>query len=311
MVELIKVGMIGYNEGNGHPYSFSAILNGYNREEMELSSFPTIAKYLSLKSSEDFGVGNLKVTHVWCPEIETSKSIAKCCNIGEIASNYVDLLGKVDCVIIARDDANSHYSIAKMFLENEIPVFIDKPLCTNLQDLKFFEKYLLNGLLMSCSGLRYFPPLVNKLNDQAFIDDVVWSHNVSILDWYKYGIHVLEGAITVMGNDIEWVQNIGEDGNDIVRIQCFSGKFSIIQVNTNTAFVLKSTFYSKRDSYMQFDYNDNFASFKGLLVEFNNQITTKMPSIKPEETITIIKTMIASEVSKERQGVKIYLNELT
>jgi len=26
---MIKIGMIGLSEGNGHPYSFSAIINGY------------------------------------------------------------------------------------------------------------------------------------------------------------------------------------------------------------------------------------------------------------------------------------------
>ena len=29
---MIKLGIIGFSKNNGHPYSFSAIINGYDRE---------------------------------------------------------------------------------------------------------------------------------------------------------------------------------------------------------------------------------------------------------------------------------------
>jgi len=32
--KILKIGMIGYNDGNGHPYSYSAIFNGYNKKEL-------------------------------------------------------------------------------------------------------------------------------------------------------------------------------------------------------------------------------------------------------------------------------------
>ena len=31
----LKLGVIGLSEGNGHPYSWSAIFNGYDSVEME------------------------------------------------------------------------------------------------------------------------------------------------------------------------------------------------------------------------------------------------------------------------------------
>ena len=31
----IKIGILGYTEGNGHPYSWSAMFNGYDKEIME------------------------------------------------------------------------------------------------------------------------------------------------------------------------------------------------------------------------------------------------------------------------------------
>ena len=41
-VKKIKLGIIGMSDGNGHPYSWSAIFNGYNRDEMQKCTFPVI-----------------------------------------------------------------------------------------------------------------------------------------------------------------------------------------------------------------------------------------------------------------------------
>ena len=42
MRKILKIGMIGYNEGNGHPYSYSAIFNGYNRITKKFLSYNKI-----------------------------------------------------------------------------------------------------------------------------------------------------------------------------------------------------------------------------------------------------------------------------
>ena len=30
---MVKLGIIGFSKGNGHPFSFSSILNGFNEDE--------------------------------------------------------------------------------------------------------------------------------------------------------------------------------------------------------------------------------------------------------------------------------------
>ena len=41
---------------------------------------------------------------------------------------------EIDCVIIA-SSTNSHYEIAKILLKNNIPILVEKPLCTNIQEM--------------------------------------------------------------------------------------------------------------------------------------------------------------------------------
>jgi hypothetical protein len=310
VVNEVKVGMIGYNEGNGHPFSFSAILNGYDPIKIEKCPYAAIPVYLSKRPKSDFGVENLKVTHVWCPDPEIANLIAECTYIPNVVGDYKEMLDQVDAIIIARDDYGSHLSISKYFLENDIPVFIDKPLCNKLNEMEFYMPYLNNGMLMSCSGLRYLPALVNHFENPEKINDVLWSHNISILDWFKYGIHVLESIMPIMGSDVEWVENTGELGNDLVRIQYSSGKFSLINVNVHTGFIIRSSFYTVSGNHFQVDYNDNFSCFKSVLTNFSQQLKTRVPAINPEETLIIIKTLCAAERSRNEGGRRIHLNEL-
>ena len=43
----LKIGIIGSSPGNGHPYSWSAIINGYDEKHMKMCPFPVIPKYLA------------------------------------------------------------------------------------------------------------------------------------------------------------------------------------------------------------------------------------------------------------------------
>src|SRR5690554_2257137 len=42
----IRLGVIGLSDGNGHPYSWSAIVNGYDPVAMQACEFPVIPEYL-------------------------------------------------------------------------------------------------------------------------------------------------------------------------------------------------------------------------------------------------------------------------
>ena len=45
---MINIGIIGLNEGNGHPISFSCIINGYDDAELKKVGWDVIYKYISI-----------------------------------------------------------------------------------------------------------------------------------------------------------------------------------------------------------------------------------------------------------------------
>lgn len=310
MVKQKNVGLIGYSEGNGHPYSFSAIINGYDKEKMDASPYPGIADYLSVRTPDEFGIGDLKVTHVWAPDRNIATNIAECTNIPQVSNQYTDMMEEIDVVLILRDDAASHREIAAPFLENGKTVFMDKPLCDNMEDLEFFRPWLEKGKLMSCSGFRYYPSIVNKVNGTLKRENVVFSHSISIIDWFRYGIHVLEGITPIMGTDVQWVQDVGEPNNHIVRIQYADGKYALIQVNTDLGFILRSSFYTNSSEHITINYDDNFSCFRGVLKAFHKQVTTGKPAIDPNETETIIRILMAADRSLSEGGVRVELDLL-
>ncbi|HPO36914.1 MAG TPA: oxidoreductase, partial [Kiritimatiellia bacterium] len=100
----IRLGVIGMTEGNGHPYSWSAILNGYDRTRMTAECpFPGIPGYLNLQPPEAFGIAGARVTHVFCDARSDAEHVAALSQIPHVAETPEALIGAVDAVLIATD----------------------------------------------------------------------------------------------------------------------------------------------------------------------------------------------------------------
>ena len=84
MVEPIKLGIIGINEGNGHPFSFSAIINGFDHEGMKNSGWDVIYDYLKIRDASEFGFDNVQVTHAWTQDPEQTRKLARASKIPNI-----------------------------------------------------------------------------------------------------------------------------------------------------------------------------------------------------------------------------------
>ena len=80
------------NKGNGHPYSFSAIFNGYNQEAINECPYSAIKQYLPAYHRNKKIIPDANVTHIWPQNREISESIARFSRIPNIVGHYVDIL---------------------------------------------------------------------------------------------------------------------------------------------------------------------------------------------------------------------------
>ena len=115
--DAIRLGIIGMTEGNGHPYSWSAIFNGYDREAMTRECpFAGIPAYLNKETADKLRIIGANVTHIFCGRRQDAEHVAKCSLIPRIVDKPESMIGKVDAVIIATDIGGEHVERARPFL---------------------------------------------------------------------------------------------------------------------------------------------------------------------------------------------------
>ena len=174
------------SEGNGHPFSFSAIVNGYSEPDLAASGWPMIHDYVRRRDRSEFGIDGLRVTHAWTQDDRTTELLCRACLIEHAVSEPGEMIGRVDAVIIARDDYESHCAMAVPFLEAGLSVFVDKPLALDAHELKSLIPYLESGRLMSCSAMRYALELDGVRAGLKEYGDMKLVRGAIVSSWEKY-----------------------------------------------------------------------------------------------------------------------------
>ncbi len=82
----------------------------------------------------DQAVPGATVSHVWGESDEFARKAAREGEIPCIVRDAVEMIGHVDAVVVDHRDGKHHATAAKLFLEAGLPVFIDKPFCTDLAE---------------------------------------------------------------------------------------------------------------------------------------------------------------------------------
>lgn len=264
---MIKIGIIGISEENGHPYSFSAIFNGYDKEEMKNSDWPNIFNYLEREPKKNFGISGAKVTHVWTQNVHQSLKIAKCSKIPFVCDQYEDMIPHVDAVIIARDDWKSHLSISKVFLESGKHVLIDKPLSLSAKECLYFKEFINDGKLISFSSLRFSPELDQLKSKFSSFGKLRLIRGIAPKNWERYAIHLLDGIAGVTHfTPYRTIKNMCT--HESVTLETNEG--FLIELNCLGSIkypMLQLEFFS-HENYYKANCLDAFTSFKRLLNYF-------------------------------------------
>jgi hypothetical protein len=197
----LRLGLLGVSEGNGHPYSWGAIFNGYDEVEMAGCPFPAIPRYLSEHRFPEEAIADALVTHVWTQDGSTSRQIAAACRIEHVVSDPGEMLGEVDAVLLARDDAERHEELAGPFLDAGLPIYIDKPLATNRAAARrLFARQTVEGQLFTCSALRYAAELRLDPAAREAIGPIRQVLAGAPKRWSRYAVHLIEPTLGLLGD---------------------------------------------------------------------------------------------------------------
>ena len=306
---MIKLGVMGLSEGNGHPYSWSAIINGgYNEKAMADCGYAGIPLYLRANRAT-LGIEDAVVTHIWTQDRKISEHIAKASLIDNVVDNVEDMLGKVDAVLLARDDSENHKQMARPFIEADVPVFIDKPLAITTEDLDYFVKQYTSGkFIMSCSSMRYACENGAVRPDIASLGQIQLATAVGKKDWVKYGVHMLEGLFALLDDpEAKNVRHIGQkSGKDIVYIEFETGLLATVHLFYDIAPAFQVSIFGI-DGWRMVEYKNWYAMFRDNLIEFVRSVQQGKPRLDFAKTENIIRTLIAAKESLAQGGKTIKL----
>ncbi len=197
-----------------------------------------------------------------------------------------------------------------------MPIYIDKVLAHTLADYHHIlaaagEHYP----LMAGSSSRFTTAVrqARQAIDPATIRSV---HGISCVNWIRYANHLLDGIAVLFGADFKTVQNIGEDGCDVVRLVYRNGLNVVLEIVDGVALPIEFTCYQKtggKHIRVPFaDEGDKFESyfwgFHGMLEAFTRMVQTGQRPAWHAETLAVSRAVIAGELSKQRGGLKIDLD---
>ncbi len=191
----LNLGVIGISSGNGHPFSWSAICNGYSPEEMAKCPFPVIPKYLSKQKWPDDMISNASVKGVWTQSQDISKSIASASLIDNVYLSLEELVEKSEAILLARDDAENHFKHSSFALKAKKPIFIDKPIALSMKDLNaLYDLSFSPNQIFSCSSMSFCPSF-SKLSDCFENEDITSIKLSTPKRWERYAVHLIDPLI--------------------------------------------------------------------------------------------------------------------
>lgn len=307
---MIRLAMVGTSPENGHPYSWSAIINGYDPKLIRRIPYPWICKYLSEVDIGRERVRDAVVSHIWSWNREEAENVARTCFIPNVVDDYRDLLNQIDAVILPYDDSGTHYELSYPFLSKGIPVLVDKPLADNLKDAYAFKQLVgARPILMSCSALRFSQQVKSLKESVESLGTPLLSYGISRRQWMKYGIHLVEICFAILGGGVESVRNVGVRGKDIVILRYPDGKEAILMVYENLGRILHFGICGTERMH-SFSPRDWFYMFRETLMTFVKMVQTGKSLIKLDETIEIIRVLVGAEISQHEGQRIVYLDEL-
>jgi hypothetical protein len=287
-----KLGIVGLSEGNGHPFSWSAIFNGYDQKFEKNCNFPVIPKYLSQQQWPNSKIQNASVDGIWTQSQKISKDVAQFSCIPKIFTNLDKLIDSYDYILLARDDCQNHLRFSQRALRRSKHVYIDKPIAINRNGLN--QIYSLcndESLIFSCSAISFCPStwkLQEALLDHA-VERIVLSSPKS---WDKYAVHLVDPFFTVL-NKLQ-VRNYSLDLKNIISFDAKAGAFSLTfelglpfrksnielifeTTGRDTGFIGFSAYQSIYDNscYLSSHHSDSFSCFKKALECFIARIDSK------------------------------------
>jgi hypothetical protein len=272
-----------------------------------------IPEYLNKEDPDTLTIPGASVTHICCTgegEFE-AEHVARCSLIPNVVEKPEDVIGKVDAVIIATDIGSEHAKRAAPFIEAGLPIFVDKPMVDNSEDLRVFNSWIAEGRpILSSSSMRYCKEFHPYRLSTSNLGDLRYVSITTAKKWETYGIHALEAVYPITGPGYISGVNTGSRDQNVVHFKHEKGIDVVCVASKDMygGFGLLTLAGTKGS--VQLGTMDSFYSFKSQLESFVDYLRTGIRPFPYEETEELMRMVIAGTWSREQGGTEIMLKNI-
>ena len=284
----LRLGIIGSD--NSHAEAFAALLN---------------------KDQDPNGrhVPGAKITHICGERSERTQYIAETYEIPHIVASPEDMMDQVDGVLCLWRHGSRHVDMAP-FLARGMPMFIDKPFTTRVEDAQKLLDAAEQGntVLTSFSCLRYEPGFVEFASGIRDPDEKIlggWlcgpaDRNSEYDGIFAYGVHTVEMLLTLWGEVPASVYAQGEAGMVHTFCRFTDGRrISLLWVEKGKAAFQAAVFGEKRMRYVEVKTDAlYYEGLKVILEMFRRRV---MP-LSPKQLLEPVRLLCAIQTSLQTQA---------
>lgn len=257
---------------------------------MEDCGFPVIPRYLEQQAFPAAAIGEARVTHVWAAEPAVARHIAQAGLIEHVVDDYRAMIGSIDALLLARDDAETHDLFAAPFLEAGIPVYIDKPLALSLADAnRILARQQYPGQVFSCSALKYASELQLSEQERQQIGKIRLVQATVPKDWEKYAMHAIDPILLLAAPRGPIVDT------QVVRhadITCVTVRYEdglVVQVTASGAVVAPIAIrFHGEAGWIGKTFSDSFSAFRAALYDFVQGVIHRDVRSSPESMLAAV-----------------------
>jgi len=308
----LRFAMLGMTPGNGHPYSWSAIINGYDPAAMAACPYAAIPGYLNAQPLAEVRVPGARVTHLWTDNPAEAPPVARASLIGRVVARAEDVIGEVDAVFVASGDGFDHVRRARPFVEAGLPVFVDKPMALTVEGLQTFVDWRKRGArILSSSGMRYAPALDPLLADRSRLGELRWISSLMCKDWENYGVHALEPVFRLLGPGFVSVRLESQPGFETAHLLHRTGVQVTLPVIADGFATFGAVHLAGTGGQVALQLSDTYTAFRRQLVAFIDFVRAGGVDPYPfAETLEIMAVIIAGVRSRAGGGRRVEVAEV-
>lgn len=179
----------------------------------------------------------MEVKYVWGETEAFAQNAMEKGNIPNMVKEPIEMLGKIDALIVDHRHAQYHLEPAIPFIEEKIPTFIDKPFCYRAKEGKeFLQLARKTGTpVTSYSSVAHSAAtfdLKEQVRNMEGITQVIRTGPADFTSQYGgiffYGVHIVQPLLYIFGEDVERVRvsRNGSYGNATLKFS--SGLFATL-----------------------------------------------------------------------------------